>query len=162
MTMKIKKALPADAEVLAGIIRKANIPVAHTFGLTRENVPNHPAFCTRDWILDGMERGEEYYLAQTDDSPAGCVAYDGPEPGVAFLNRLAVLPEVQGRGTGRALVAHVKALARSRGKRKISIGIIKAHTRLRDWYAGLGFVAAGTRQFDHLPFDVLFMHLDLG
>jgi len=25
------------------------------------------------------------------------------------------------------------------------------------WYQGLGFADAGTKEFDHLPFDVLFM-----
>lgn len=167
--MEIREAKTSEADVLARIVRQANIPVAEQFGLTRDNAPNHPSFCTRDWILKGVDRGERYFLAHAEggaasgagSGPAGCVAYESPEPDLAFLNRLAVLPGLQRRGLGSALVTHVEALARSHGKKTISIGIIRAHTGLRDWYAGLGFVPAGTRQFDHLPFDVLFMHLDL-
>lgn len=172
--MEIREALISEAELLARIIREANIPVAEKFGLNWDNAPGHPSFCTGDWILKGMDRGERYFVTEmkgtqisgaTDQTggkvPAGCVAYESPEPDLAFLNRLAVLPQFQGQGLGTCLVNHVKILARSGGKRKISIGIIKAHTGLRDWYQGLGFVPAGVKQFDHLPFDVLFMHLDL-
>ena len=167
--MEIKEAHRTEADVLATIVRQANIPVAGQFGLDQNNAPGHPSFCTGEWILKGLDRGEQYFLAhvqgtgepEAGSGPAGCVAYESPEPDLAFLNRLAVLPAFQGRGLGTALVSHINALARSRGKKKISIGIIKAHTTLRDWYAGLGFVPAGTKQFAHLPFDVLFMHLDL-
>ncbi len=159
--MEIKKAVESDAGRLARIVKTANIPVAQALGLNRDNAPNHPSFCTEDWILNGMERGEIYYYINVGDEAAGCVAYESPEPNLAYLNRLAVLPGYQRRGLGKALVAHVENLARSGGKRKISIGIIKSHTRLWRWYEGLGFREASTKQFAHLPFDVLFMHLNL-
>ena len=157
--MKIRPAAEADAQILAQIISAANIPVAGMFGLTRDNAPNHPSFCTREWIEKGMARGEAYYLAEIHGHAVGCVAYESPEPETAFLNRLAVIPEHQRQGMGRALVGHVIDLARARGNNQISIGIIHAHTVLKTWYESLGFSPAGVKQFPHLPFDVLFMHL---
>ncbi len=87
----------------------------------------------------------------------GCVAYESPEPELAYLNRLAVLPAFQKRGVGKQLVDKVILLARTEDKKQISIGIIKTHEGLKTWYEGMGFVPSGTRVFQHLPFDVQFM-----
>ena len=160
--MEIRQAQGSDADLLARIVRDANRPVAAQFGLTCDNAPAHPSFCTGEWILAGMDRGETYFLILDGAEAAGCVAYESPAPDLAYLNRLAVLPKAQGQGLGAVLVARVEEQARAEGKQKISIGIIKAHTRLRRWYEGLGFTEAGTKAFDHLPFDVLFMQRDLG
>lgn len=159
--MEIQAATLKDAAVLARIISQANVPVAKEFGLTPENAPTHPSLCTAQWIVAGMERGETYSLVRSEGAPAGCVAYESPEPDLAFLNRLAVLPQCQGQGLGRALVSHILDRAGRDGKKAVSIGIIKAHTRLASWYASLGFVPAGEKVFDHLPFDVLFMRYEL-
>ena len=143
--MEIRQAQRSDADILAGIVKEANKPVAAQFGLTFDNAPAHPSFCTKEWIFSGMDRGEVYYLITLQKEAVGCVAYESPAPDIAYLNRLAVLPKAQGRGVGAALVARVEEKARTCANKTISIGIIKAHTRLRHWYEGLGFSQAGTK-----------------
>ena len=85
------------------------------------------------------------------------MAYERPRPGKAYLNRLAVLPERQGRGCGAQLVRHIADLARSEGVETISIGIIGEHQELQSWYEGLGFTTGESKRFPHLPFTVTYM-----
>ncbi len=150
-------ASPADAKILAHIVASANRSVARQFALDQDNAPNHPSFCTADWIREGQDRGETYFILEAKGKAVGCVAYESPEPGTAYLNRLAVLPEFQGQGIGKKLVDHIIDQAKKDQKKTISIGIIKAHLQLAAWYGSLGFEPAGTKEFDHLPFDVQFM-----
>jgi len=155
--MIIRTASRKEAPLLAGIICRANKKIARQFGLTRENSPKHPSFCTQDWILSDFKRGVQYFLYETAGKALGCVAYESAEKDLAFLNRLAVLPEFQGRGIGTKLVTHIFDHARNMDKTVISIGIIAANDRLKNWYATLGFTPLEIKKFKHLPFDVLFM-----
>ena len=155
--MSIRTASLADAPRLAKIIRTANQAIARKLGLNQENTPKHPSFCTQDWIVADFERGERYFVCETAGGLVGCVADESPEKGLAFLNRLAVLPDFQGRGIGKRLVSHLITHARAEKKQIISIGIIAANHALRNWYEILGFVPLETKTFKHLPFDVLFM-----
>ncbi len=47
------------------------------------------------------------------------------------------------------------------GGNKISIGIIEENTTLKNWYLKLGFNHISTRKFEHLPFAVGLMELNL-
>ncbi len=155
--MDTREISQADIKSVAGIVSAANIPVAEQFGLNRDNAPAHPSFCTPEWIQEGVDRGERYFVCEVAGQAVGCVAYESPEPDLAYLNRLAVLPAFQNRGVGKQLVDHVILLSGADDKKQISIGIIKAHEELKTWYEGRGFVPSGTKVFDHLPFDVQFM-----
>jgi GNAT superfamily N-acetyltransferase len=157
-TIKIVPAAKEDAEQIAAIIRESHQDVARIFNLTRENNPKHPSFCTQDWVLADFQRGEKYFLCPIENTYAGCVAFEQPDPATAYLNRLSVRPPYRHRGIGAALVEHITAYARSKQVQIISIGIIAAHDVLKRWYADLGFIEKETRKFEHLPFDVTYMH----
>lgn len=153
----IREAFAADAELVARLIREANADVAARFGLNRENCPKHTSFCTASWVQADLARGERYFVLEQDAVPVGCVAYEIPEPRLAYLNRLSVLPAFRQRGLGAQLVSHVIALARQDAVARISIGVIGESTDLQHWYRGLGFVDGETRRFVHLPFSVKYM-----
>jgi glyoxylate reductase len=155
--MSIRIASPADAPLVAKIISRANQAVAQRFGLTLENTPKHPSFCTTDWVVDDLKKNAQYFIYETAGKAVGCVAYASAEKDLAFLNRLAVLPKFQGRGIGKKLVSHFFDHARTRHKKRISIGIIAANNLLKNWYETLGFTPFETKTFNHLPFDVLLM-----
>lgn len=104
-----------------------------------------------------MERGETYFIIDG----VGCVAYESPEPGRAYLNRLSVLPGQRGKGAGARLVQHVVEHARGQDVESISIGVIGEHTQLQRWYNKLGFKDGETKRFAHLPFSVKYMTLDV-
>lgn len=160
-TMQIRKAYQDDAQLLASIISRANNDVAVRFNITRQNCSKHPSFCTPDWIENELQRGQRYFLWQDNEKHLGCVAYEEADQSLAYLNRLSVLPEHRKQGIGEELVNHIIKLAREEKKRTISIGIIEEHDQLRNWYAKLGFASGEVKQFEHLPFTVLYMTYQL-
>ena len=159
--MSIRIATPADAPPVAKIISRANQAIAQRFGLTWENNPKHPSFCTKDWALADLERNAQYFIHETAGNAVGCVAYESAEKDLAFLNRLAVLPEFQGRGIGKKLVFHLFDHARIHHKKRFSVGIIAANDRLKNWYETLGFTPFEPKILNHLHFDVLLMQCPL-
>ena len=158
LKVQIVPASEHDAGQLARVVSEANKDVAEQFHLTIENAPRHPSFCTTEWILTDIARGQRYFVCRESGIIRGCVAFEQADAATAFLNRLAVLPAYRRRGIGSALVRHILDHSAEKGIETVSIGIIAEHDRLRNWYLGLGFREAGTRRFDHLPFGVMFMH----
>lgn len=156
--MKIVPATREDAEQIAAIIRESHRDIAQMFNLNLDNNPKHPSFCTQEWVLSDFQRGEEYFLYKVENTYAGCVAFEQPDPETAYLNRLSVLPSFRHQGIGQKLVRHIIGYARSKQVQIISIGIIAGHDVLKNWYAELGFKEKETRRFDHLPFEVTYMH----
>jgi ribosomal protein S18 acetylase RimI-like enzyme len=74
---------------------------------------------------------------------------------------LAVLPRYRQKGYGRALVQHGFAEATKRDANRVEIAIIAQQTELKIWYEKFGFTAFRTKTFEHLPFDVTFMFINL-
>lgn len=155
--MNVYKASIPHAEAISQIVKEANIPVAELIGLTNENCPKHPSNCSKDWILESMDNGEEYYLLETEGSYVGCVAYQDPETETSYLNRLAVLPEYQNKGYGQELVSYHEKLSKDNNKVSVSIGIIDSNIKLKEWYKKLGYIENGKKEFPHLPFTVCYM-----
>lgn len=159
--MIITQAGVADISQIAAIVSESNKDVAKLFDINVENNPKHPSFYTKQWVASDMERGERYFLLWKNNSAIGCVAFEHPRPDTAYLNRLSVLPSYRHEGAGEMLVKHILAVAKEKDIKRVSIGIIAAHSLLKEWYAGLGFIASGTRTFDHLPFDVTYMYSEI-
>jgi N-acetylglutamate synthase-like GNAT family acetyltransferase len=157
MEITIRQAAEADISRLVEIIRNAFFDVAVRFGLTEANCPKHPSNCQAGWIEQALANGARYFLLESDRLSYGCVALEQAGPEVCYLERLAVLPALQGRGYGRALVDHVLEEARLSGTRQVDIGIIAQHFELKEWYKRIGFLEQRTAYFPHLPFEVLFM-----
>ncbi len=155
--MKIRLADAGDISILAMLVSEANKDVAVKFGLNAQNCPKHPSFCTEAWIEGDLSRGERYFILEDSEAAIGCVAYERPGPGRAYLNRLSVLPEYRNRGAGALLVQHIIQLAAADSVQSISIGVIGEHTELKLWYEAFGFTIGEIKRFPHLPFSVQYM-----
>ncbi len=161
MNNQIYCSRPGEAGVIAKIISSANVEVASKFGLNRQNCSKHPSFCTADWIAEDFDRGVHYFLYPSKNGAVGCVAYERGEGKMAFLNRLAVLPDMQGQGIGESLVQFFLNHANEDGRDNVSIGIIAQHRKLIHWYEKFGFIQGEVKKYPHLPFDVIFMNYKL-
>lgn len=139
------------------LIRESNKDVAIAFGLNAGNCPKHPSFCTEAWIEADCQRGERYFIFHAGPAPVACVAYETPRPGLAYLNRLSVLPAYRRQGIGEHLVRFIIDKAHSEAISTLSIGVIGEHLALQEWYARLGFAHGETKRFAHLPFSVKYM-----
>ena len=159
--LRIQEASDQDAGILSGLIRLSYQDVARQFNLTRENCPKHPSNCADDWIKKDLDRGVVYYLLFKEGVPAGCVAMEESDSQTCYLERLAVLPEFRHNGLGKKLVSYILDMAGKKDINTVSIGIIAEQEILRNWYETLGFVYVETKKFDHLPFQVGFMKIDL-
>jgi len=155
--MHIRQATQEDLATLARLVSESNKDVAYKFGLNAENCPKHPSFCTEDWIKADLERGQIYFLIENGVEPVGCVAYENPSAGLAYLNRLSVLPAHRRRGVGALLVKHIIEHARAASIHTVSIGVIGEHADIQRWYKNLGFQDGETKRFPHLPFSVKYM-----
>lgn len=159
--MKIREASQADVTILSMIVSESNKDVAVKFGLTAENCPKHPSFYTASWVQADLDRGETYFILEDDSSPVGCVACEMPSSGLAYLNRLSVLPRHRKSGIGARLVRHIVEHVRAQSVNSISIGVIGEHADLQRWYRKLGFADGDTKRFSHLPFSVHYMTYSL-
>jgi N-acetylglutamate synthase-like GNAT family acetyltransferase len=159
--MLIRRATIEDVPLLTTIIRNSFRDVAERFNLTPENSPTHPSNCTEEWINRELDKGITYYILENNGKPCGCVALELARPKVCYLERLAVLPQFRRKGFGGALVRHVLEEAHKKEALRVEIGIIAKHTELREWYEKLGFSVKETVHFNHLPFDVTFMLIQL-
>ncbi|MGD0276968.1 MAG: GNAT family N-acetyltransferase [Syntrophales bacterium] len=157
MSRKIRTCTQEDIGVLVETMRRSFQDIAERFGLTQENAPNHPSNCTAEWIKKDMDRGVTYFIIENGDFVCGCVAIKRANPGVCYLERLAVLPDQRHQGFGETLVNHVISKAKLLGVRNVNIGIIAEHTELKIWYRGIGFVEGESKAYTHLPFRVTFM-----
>ena len=79
-------------------------------------------------------------LALVDGVPAGAARLIFPEPGLAKVQRMAVIDGARGKGLGRALLQFLEGEARRRGARTLTLW---AQTHARDFYQRQGYVAQG-------------------
>lgn len=143
------------------IIRSSFITVAKEFGLTENNCPSHTAFMTFDKLKMQFDDGRPMFLFYQGDTPVGYFSLSKCSDEAWELNNLAVLPEYRHLGIGKTIVDYAVSTVKNYGGTKISIGIIEEHTLLKNWYLKLGFTHVSTHKFEHLPFTVGFMKMEI-
>lgn len=143
------------------IIRNSFMTVTEEFGLTENNCPSHTAFMTIDKLQKQFDDGRPMFLFYHDANPVGYFFLAQCNDEEWELNNLAVLPEYRHLGIGKALVDYAISTVKNHGGNKISIGIIEENSTLKNWYLKHGFNHISTRKFEHLPFTVGLMELNL-
>jgi N-acetylglutamate synthase-like GNAT family acetyltransferase len=159
--MVIREAKEIDKGILVKLIHESFRDVAEKFALTAENCPKFGAFNAKDRVDGDFKKGVRYYILQENGRACGCVALEKAGQDVCYLGKLAVLPEHRNKGFGQALVNHLFEQAGQMGIRRVEIGLISKHRKLKTWYKKFGFVQNRTKKFDHLPFMVAFMYKEL-
>jgi predicted GNAT family N-acyltransferase len=95
--------------------------------------------------LDALDHGGAVHaLASLDGVPCGAGRFVFTAPGVAKIQRMAVVDDVRARGVGGALLAFLEAEARRRGAAKLTLW---AQVRARAFYEKAGYAALGP-EFD--------------
>jgi len=95
--------------------------------------------------VDAHDDGEAVHaLATLDGVPCGAARFIFESPGVARIQRMAVIDDVRGRGVGRALLAFLEEEARRRGAARLTLW---AQTHARKFYEKAGYAAEGP-EFD--------------
>jgi len=149
-----------DLDNSVEVIRESFETVALEFGLNQDNCPTHPSLITLDKLLELKGKAKLFGLF-LKDRQVGFVAVEKADDMVYYLDKLAVLPDCRHKGCGRKLVEFVVTYIKEQGGQKVSLGMINESTVLKNWYKKLGFIEAGTKNFEHLPFTVCFMDRSL-
>jgi putative acetyltransferase len=86
-----------------------------------------------------LRKGGSIFMVYADSLPVGCAALIPLGQGVYELSKMAVSPQLRGRGIGRRLLLHAIAQARLLGATSLVLG---SNTRLADaihLYESVGF-----------------------
>jgi len=86
------------------------------------------------------EKDDTHLAALDGDRVVGTLLLRAVDADTARIMRMAVLPESQGRATGRALVARAEALARERGFRRL---MMHARSSAIGFYEKCGYSIVG-------------------
>lgn len=94
-----------------------------------------------------LEQADRCYLAARLDATGALVGYGGVAllGGDAHVMTLAVDPEHQGRGYGRALLDALLAAASELGADAVTLEVRRSNRRARRLYGRAGFVEEGVR-----------------
>lgn len=143
---------PEEAEKTAVLVRDAFAPVARLFGLTAENCPTHPSLATAETIARSIARGTRFLSAREETGRlVGVVGIRAASDGVVALEKLSVLPEIQGRGVGGRLLDRAR---NTTGRATLEASIIDDHSALASWYERRGFSPTHVVRPKGLPFSV--------
>jgi N-acetylglutamate synthase-like GNAT family acetyltransferase len=82
-------------------------------------------------------------VLRTDDDIVGCVALQPLDDKAWYLSMLAVDPDRQITGMGKAIMAGAERFAQERGARQIKISVINVRTSLIEWYERMGYARTG-------------------
>ncbi|HOF33028.1 MAG TPA: GNAT family N-acetyltransferase [Spirochaetota bacterium] len=145
------------------VLKKSFKTVADEFGLTKENAPTNAAFMTLERLIETTGDGVSLFGLFENGILVGTVALEKSKenPEIFYLERLSVLPEKRHLGYGRKLMDFAKNRAAVEKAKKISIGVIDSNEILKSWYIEYGFKETMIKSYDHLPFKVCFMELNI-
>jgi GNAT superfamily N-acetyltransferase len=155
---------PITDDEIAGsvdVVRRAFSTVAEEFGLTSETAPTHPAFWTRERLLELRGRGATLFGLFTGGRQCGFVAVEKDADGAYLIEKLAVAPEARHHGYGEALMEHAFSHIRNLNGRRVRLSMMDEHRLLKDWYKSQGFRETEVLRFPHLPFAVCHMQKDV-
>jgi putative acetyltransferase len=131
-TIEIRALLPGDD---ATAFRTLNEEwIARYFSLEARDIETlgHPETTI-------LRKGGSIFMVYADSLPVGCAALIPLGQGVYELSKMAISPQLRGRGLGRRLLLHTIAQARLLGATSLFLG---SNTRLADavhLYESVGF-----------------------
>ena len=134
--LKIRGATPADAALILSLIRE----LADYEKLAREVTATEAGLTA---TLFGARPSAECVIAEFDGEPAGFALFFHNystflgKPGL-YLEDLYVKPELRGKGLGRRLLAHLAALALSRGCGRFEWAVLDWNEPALRFYKNLG------------------------
>ena len=160
MVLAIRKADPQEIEPLHEILTKCGLDMQARFGLGHW-VPPYPLELMRKSAeeRDVYAVYDDHKLIATFTTGTSPLPYYRTIPGVwecwepsgepaLYCSRLAVLPELQGRGVGTWCMQTIERLAQAEGCRAVRFDAYDKHLQLLEFYDRLGYHRRGTFTFN--------------
>lgn len=105
-----------------------------------------------DPVAAYIDTGGEILIAELDGRAIGCVALAPDGTGAYELSKMAVSPELRGRGAGRRILTAAIERARELGARSLFLGSSKKLPDAVHLYEDLGFRHVAPETL-HMPYD---------
>lgn len=134
----------------------ADVPTLTRLHAHSQRVSYEPLYPELSFVYEPEAAAEARFaaeLAATDQLALVAVRADGVAVGFALLRldpapdayvrRLHVHPDAQGRGLGGALLESLIDLARARGRQHLVLNVLARNRRARDFYESAGWRRAG-------------------
>ena len=122
---------------LAGAVHAVSWQASHRHFCPEEFVLRFDARRQTEYLLEGMRRGKKIWLL-IDPEPAGLISLTETGEG-SLIEDLYVLPRLEGRGYGGALLE--AAIAQARGP--VYLWILNNNIKALDYYQKRGFALSG-------------------
>ena len=139
--MNIRLALPEEFEAVGELTVRAYRMGRETdlgnYEVTLRDVAARAAECT---VLVALDDNDNVVGNVTYVPRSGTTMSEFSDPDTAGIRMLAVLPEAQGSGVGRALTESCLDRARADGRQRVILHSTKVMTTARRLYERLGFV----------------------
>lgn len=134
--VEVRRAAPADAATLAGLLHDFNVEFEAPTPMAAE-------FARRLTVQLGRD-DVRAWLAEADGEPVGfALATLRPSPyydvGIIMLEELYARPHRRGTGVGTALMAALVAWVEERGVGEVQINVDEVDVAARRFYERLGF-----------------------
>lgn len=103
-------------------------------------------------LQEQMDKGHCFLLAWENGRPLGFASWSvSPGSGTCRLHKIYVLPETQGKGTGRFLINAVELKAKEQGGQALELNVNRFN-KARSFYEKLGFKVQRTEDIPIGPF----------
>jgi ribosomal protein S18 acetylase RimI-like enzyme len=157
--MHIREATPDDAATISDL--NDTVQAVHAEALPHIFKPPTPeTFSTAEVraILDDPQ--QHIYIAYVDDRPAGYIYVQIGERRespirramqLLYIHHISVNPEHQGTGVGKALIDHVKTVARENGIDHLELDVWSFNTHAQAFFQRQGFEPYNVRMWLDLP-----------
>lgn len=138
----IRQAGPADLDLLVRL--QAHVHDPHVAREPHRYRPSDPVQ-VRVWLAEMIDRDDVVVLVAGELGYCLCVEQRRPASPFTHphhslhVDQLAVAPDHQGRGIGRALMAAAEALGRERGCTELDLTVRADNAGARAFYAALGY-----------------------
>lgn len=160
--MQVRVAQRADAPLVAGVLSAAAAKLAKR-GEALWGIEEVSEAAVLPHIDHGL-----YHVGLDAECPVGVFRFQFRDPAFwpeipdgtsAYLHKLAVLPEKQGRGFAQELLRHAVTLTRANRLRFLRLDCVAGRPKLRGVYESFGFRHHSRKQigggmFDRFEFDV--------
>lgn len=140
MSLYIRKAVPADAQMIFDITKEAFTKYAKELGMSEKVYALHESI--EDIISDINKK--TVFIGFIDDVPLGSIRYELIDGNLGYISRFGVKLDAQKGGMGGALVAAVEEDCRARGISAIALHTCTKMFQLVRFYYGKGFYIHST------------------
>ena len=142
--MQIEIARPAEIDRIVALVNDAYRGSAKTPGWTHETELLAGQRIDAASVSSMLMRADSTVLVmKREQHVAGCVALQRLADDTWYLSMLAVDPEHQVGGVGKAIMAGAEKFALERGGQRMKISVINRREPLIAWYERQGYVRTG-------------------